>query len=76
MSGIRVASGVLWGLEQYWARGIVQEWTGIENCSTGGHAGLNGIGGQSCIGMGEDRIKAWGEGGCREWGREPGWEML
>lgn len=38
MLGIRVASGVLSGLEQYWARGIVQEWSGIENCSIGGYA--------------------------------------
>lgn len=39
MLGIRVASGVLWGLEQYWARGIVQEWAGMENCSIGGYTG-------------------------------------
>lgn len=61
------------GLQRCWARGIVQEWTNIENCSIGGYEGLERIGGWSCTGMGEDRIKASiGWGGCREWGREPG----
>lgn len=37
--GLEWHLGVLSGLEQYWVRGIVQEWTGVKNCSIGGYAG-------------------------------------
>lgn len=49
-------------------RGIVQEWTIIENCSIGGYAALEWYWGWSCTGMGRIEHRPPLGGGAAEVG--------